>query len=148
MEIKNISKSYKLAERIDHLPRSDAIITLKDHKDNFYDKASCRFISPTKNELVKISKKVIEQINQEILKKTDDNQWKNTSNIINWFNNIEIKKDCSFIEFCIKEFYLSIPEEILEEAISLAKSLIEIEDHKIRTIKHSRKSILFHKNVA
>ena len=74
MEIKNISKSYKLAERIDPLPRSDAIITLKDHKDNFYDKASCRFISPTKNELVKISKKVIEQINQEILKKTDDNQ--------------------------------------------------------------------------
>ena len=97
---------------------------------------------------MRISKKVIEQINQEILKKTDVNQWKNTSNIINWFNNIEIKKDCSFIEFCIKEFYLSIPEEILEEAISLAKSLIEIEDHKIRTIKHSRKSILFHKNVA
>ena len=83
MEAKNIAKSYKSAEKIDHLPRSETFITLKDHKDNFYNKASCRFISPRKNKLVKISKKVIEQINQEILKKTDFNQWKNTSHVIN-----------------------------------------------------------------
>ena len=69
----------------------------------------------------KISKKVIQQINQEILKKTDVNQWKNTSNVINCFNNIESKKDCSFIQFDIKEFYPSITEEILEEAISFCK---------------------------
>ena len=83
MEAKSIAKSYKSAEKIDHLPRSETFITLKDHKDNIYNKASCRFISPRKNELVKISKKVIEQINQEILKKTDFNQWKNTSHVIN-----------------------------------------------------------------
>ena len=101
-------------------------------------------INPTKNELGKISKKIIEQINQEILKKTDVNQWKNTSNVINWFNNIENKKDCSFIQFDIKEFYPSITEEILEEAISFAKSLMDIDDHEIRTIK----SLLFHNNVS
>ena len=39
MEAKNVAKSYKLAERIDHLPRSaETFITLKDHKDNFYNK--------------------------------------------------------------------------------------------------------------
>ena len=101
-------------------------------------------INPTKNELGKISKKIIEQINQEILKKTDVNQWKNTSNVINWFNNIENKKDCSFIQFDIKEFYPSITEEILEEAISFAKSLMNIDNREIRTIK----SLLFHNNVA
>ena len=74
MEAKNIAKSYKLAERIDHLPRSDTFITLKDNKDNFYNKPSCRLINPTKSELGKISKKIIEQINQEILKKIDVNQ--------------------------------------------------------------------------
>ena len=58
-------------------------------------------------------------------------------NVINWFNNIENKKDCIFIQF-----------DILEEAIFFAKSLIDIDDHKIRTIKHCRKSLLFHKNVA
>ena len=105
-------------------------------------------INPTKNELGKISKKIIKKINQEILKKTDVNQWKNTSNVINWFNNIENKKDFSFIQFDIKEFYPSITEEILEKAISFAKSLMDIDDHKIRTIKHCRKSLLFHNNVA
>ena len=88
-------------------------------------------INPTKNELGKISKKIIKKINQEILKKTDVNQWKNTSNVINWFNNIENKKDFSFIQFDIKEFYPSITEEILEKAISFAKSLMDIDDHKI-----------------
>ena len=43
-----------------------------------------------------LAKKVIEQINQEILKKTDINQWKNTSNVINWFNDIESKKRLFF----------------------------------------------------
>ena len=148
MEAKIIDKSYKLAERIDHLPKPETLITLKDHKDNFLNKPSCCLINPTENQLGRISKKIIEQSNQEILKKTDVNQWKNTSNIINWFNNIENKKDCSFIQFDIKEFYPSITEEILEEAISFAKSLMDIDDHKIRTIKHCRKSLLFHNNVA
>ena len=86
---------------------------------------------PYKKKLGKISKKIIGQINQEILKKTDVNQWKNTSNVINWFNNIENKKDCFFIQCDIKEFYPSITEEILEKAISFAKSLMDIDDHKI-----------------
>ena len=148
MEAKNIAKSYKLAERIDHLPRSETFITIKVHKDNFYNKSSCCLINPTKNELGKISKKIIERINQEILKKTDVNQWKNTNNAINLFNNTVNKKECTLIQFDIKDFYPSITEEILEEAISFAKSLIDIDDHKIRTIKHCRKSLLFHNNVA
>ena len=41
-----------------------------------------------------------------------------------------------------------IAEETLEEAISFAKSLTDIDDHQIRTIKHCRKYILFHNNVA
>ena len=148
MEAKNIAKSYKLAERIDHLPKPETFITLKDHKDNFSNKPSCRLIKPTKNELGKISKKIIDQINQEILKKTDVNQWKNTSDVINWFNNIKNKKDFSFIQFDLKEFCPSITEEILEKAISFAKSFMDIDDHKIRTIKHCRKSLSFHNNVA
>ena len=121
MEAKNITKSCELAEKIDHLPRPETFVTLKDHKDNFYNKPSCRLINPTKNELGKISKKTIEQINQGILKKIDVNQWKSTSNVINWFNNIESKEDCTFIQFDIEIFYPSITEKILEKAISYAK---------------------------
>ena len=35
MESKNTRKSYKLAERRDHVTRSQTLITLKDHKVNF-----------------------------------------------------------------------------------------------------------------
>ena len=61
---------------------------------------------------------------------------------------IENKKDCSFMHFDIKQFYPSITEEILEEAISFAKSRIDIGNHKIKIMKHCRKSLLFHNNVA
>ena len=97
MEAKIIAKSHKLAKRIDHLPRTETFIILKDHKDNFYNKASCRLINPTRNELRNISEIIIGQINQEILKKIDVNHWKNTSSVINWFNKIENKKNCVFI---------------------------------------------------
>ena len=130
---KNITKTYQKAS---------------DQLEKAINKPSCRLINPTKNELGKISKRILKQINQETLKKTEVNQWKNTSKVINWFNNIENKKYCSFIQFDIKEFYPSITEEILEQAISFAKSLTDIDYHKIITIKHSRKSVLFHNNVA
>ena len=90
----------------------------------------------------------MKQIKQEVPKKIDVNQWKNTSNVINWFSSIENKENCTFIQFNIKEFYPSITDEIPEEAISFAKSLIGIDNHKIGTIKHCRKSLLFHNNVA
>ena len=51
------------------------------------------------------------------------------------------------IQIDIKEFYPSITKEILEEAISFAKSFIDIDDNKIRTIKHCRKSLLFLNNI-
>ena len=52
---------------------------------------------------------------------------------------LKVKKDCSFIQFDIKEFYTSITEEILKETISFAKSLIDLDDHKIGTIKTQQK---------
>ena len=43
----------------------------------------------------KLAKKnnTAKQISQKMLKKTEFNQWKNTSNFINWFSNTENKKD-------------------------------------------------------
>ena len=71
-----MTKSYKLTEAIDHPQRSHTFMTLKDEKDNFHNKPSWELINPTKNELVKISKEIIEQINQKILKKIDVNRGK------------------------------------------------------------------------
>ena len=44
------------------------------------------------------------------------------------------------------EFYPSISEHLLDDAISWAKQYTDITDHDIKIIKHARQSLLFHNN--
>ena len=81
LEAKIIAKSLKLADRIDHLAKTEAFITVKDHKENFVNKPTCRLINQAKTELGKISKKIIEDINKELIEKLKVNQWKSTKNV-------------------------------------------------------------------
>ena len=111
----------KLADRIDHLAKTEAFITLKDHKENFVNKPTCRLINPAKTELGKISKTIIEDINKQLIEKLKVNQWKSTKNVTDWFKKIDNKKDCKFIQFDIKQFYPAISESILGKAINFAK---------------------------
>ena len=71
----------KLADRIDHLAKTEAFITVKDHKENFVNKPTCRLINPAKTELGKISKTIIEDINKQLIEKLKVNQWKSTKNV-------------------------------------------------------------------
>ena len=95
-----------------------------------------------------ISKFYLDKINSEIRKKLKFNQWKNTSDVITWFEKIEEKQNCTFIQFDIKEFYPSISKEIFENALDFAKTHTSIKREELRVIKHSRKSLLFFKNEA
>ena len=63
-----------------------------------------------------------------------------------YFRAIVANIDITFISFDIIEFYPSITEELLEDAIAWAKSLIEINDDHLSIIKHARKSLLFYGN--
>ena len=49
-EAQNIAKKINLDERIESLAKTEAFITLKDHKDNFHNKLPCRLIVPSKSE--------------------------------------------------------------------------------------------------
>ena len=49
----------------------------------------------------------------------------------------------SFISFDIVDFYPSISENLLDQALSWASSLADILDEHISIIKHARKSPLF-----
>ena len=77
---------------------------------------------------------------------TNVNQWKDTSTVIDWFKNIPEKKPCYFVVFVIESFYPSISEKSFNEAIQYAKSIVEIPDHHMVVINHSRKSLIFHEN--
>ena len=71
------------------------------------------------------------------------NQWRNTQNVVEWFGNIEQKSRHSFTSFDIVDFYPSISENLLDQALSWASSLADISQEDISIIKHARKSLLF-----
>ena len=85
MEAKNIAKKIQISDRIDCLAKTPAFITLNDHKDNIQSSLHCRLINPSKNELGKVSKSILENINQHLVKLLYVNQWKNSSSVMEWF---------------------------------------------------------------
>ena len=164
---KNITKSYKHAteetakkikqedreitvnlgidDRVDVTANKQAFITLKDHKPNFANKPTCRLINPTKSEIGKISKQILDRINSKIIKATKINQWKNTSSVIAWFNALENKQSNNFISFDIVEFYPSITEDLLNQALDFASTYDNITPDERKIIIQAKNSLLTHK---
>ena len=66
LEAKNIAKSYNINDRVECLAKAEAFITLKDHKDSFRSHPTCHLLNPCKSELGKISKCILEEVNNTI----------------------------------------------------------------------------------
>ena len=126
MKAKHIAKGIKLDDRIKSLAKTPAFITLKDHKENFRSSHPCPLINPSKSELRKVSKSILEKVNTNLVNSLKVNQWKDTDDVINWFNAIKDKSQCCFVQLDIAEFYPSITESILDTAISFAKQHTKI----------------------
>ncbi len=75
-------------------------------------------------------------------------QWKNTKSVINWFKALENKQACTFIQFDIVDFYPSITEDLLTNAINHAKQHTTVSAEDIQIIMHARKCLLFDKEEA
>ena len=101
MEAKHISKKLELDNRIECLAKNTALISLKDHKPNFRSSLPCRLISPSKSNISKISKSILDKVNQILRNKLQFNQWKNSENVIDRFKKIENKNNYVFIKFDI-----------------------------------------------
>ena len=61
------------------MEESEAYITVKDHKEDFPQKPSFRLISPSKSELGKVSKRMLDNIKKYIIEHTRVNEWKNSA---------------------------------------------------------------------
>jgi hypothetical protein len=125
------------------MKKREAFISLKDHKENFENNQKCRLINPAKSESGKLSKFILDKINSNLRQKLDSNQWRSTQQVISWFGNINDKDRQSFISFYIVDFYPSISEKLLNEALAQASDLATITENVISVIKHARKSLLF-----
>ena len=122
--------------------RQGNFITLKDHKDNFENKPTCRLINPSKQEIGKIGKQILDSINKKLLNVTRVNQWKNTSSVLQWFKQLPNKQRCAFITFDVVEFYPSISETLLQRALDFAANYVTISDDDRHIILQAKQSLL------
>ena len=142
-EAKQITQKLAIDDRVQRMQENEAFITLKDHKEGFPHRLSFRLINPTKSEIGKISKTLLDKINVSIKSTTKVNQWKNTSDVLTWFDNITNKRNASFINFDVESFYPSISMKLFTESINFAKSIIDISDQDLSIIMQARKTLLF-----
>ena len=138
-----IANKLKLEDRIEKIAHRDAFITLKDHKENFVNRPTCRLINPAKSEIGKISKQILQKIVAKTSSKSGAKLWTNTSDVLKWFNGIQSKENTRFILFDIAEFYPSITEELLLKAISFSEKFQEITTTEKDIIIQSKRTILF-----
>ena len=142
-EAKQITSRLRLDDRVEQMAKRKAFITLKDLKENFFNAPKCRLINPAKSEIGKISKVILEQLNTNIPNATGYQQWRSTKSIIKWFNSIPNKDTCHFLKFDVVEFYPSIGENLLNQALNFAKTFQAIAPEQIEIIQHCQKSLLF-----
>ena len=143
-----IATELELDDRIETIAERESFITLKDHKPNFNNSPKCRLINPAKSEIGKASKQILEKIVQKTVSATGVNLWRNTSAVLEWFNSINNKQSASFICFDIVDFYPSISENLLREAIDFAGEHQSITPLDKDIIFHSKKSLMFNSNAA
>ena len=103
-------------------------------------------IKSAKSEIGIVSKHYIEEINKNIRRAINVNQWRNTQEVISWLMEIKNKEKNDFTIFDIVDFYPSISKDLLTNAINFDSTITSIDQNTIETIMHSRKSLLFINN--
>ena len=101
-------------------------------------------MNPSKTQMGKISKVILQDICVTLRIVLNNNQWHSTEDCIKWFKDYDKNVKCSFIKYDIKDFYPSITEKTVDVALNLTKEHMSIPEDKINIIKHCHKSLLFH----
>ena len=143
LETKKLATKLEIEDRVEQHSETTCFISLKDHKENFYSNPKCRLINPAKSNLGHVSKCIMERMVAQIRKKTGVNQWKSTSDVIQWFKDVPVGKKARFIKFDIVEFYPSISMEMLDRALEFAAPLTQLTADEKEIIKLTKQSFLF-----
>ena len=146
LEARQITERLKISDRVEPIAHQEAYVTIKDHKDGFPNSVKCRLINPAKSNIGKISKLILEELNEKIREHFKLNQWRSTNQALAWYNSIPDKKRKTFLLLDICDFYPSISEELFSKALNFAESIIPISDDKKQILTNARKSLLFANN--
>ena len=145
-EARKIAEKYKVDGNLDQICEQQCFVTIKDHKEDFRINPKYRLINPTKSEMGRMSKIILDKLNNQLREATNCNQWKNSKAVIDWFNAITHKSNCTFVMFDIEEFYPSISEKLLKDSLIFAQRYSNMSNQDKEVIFHCRKSLLFHNN--
>ena len=90
---------------------------------------------------------ILSTIVHEVRKETNTNLWKSTKEVTDWFNTIQNKNDYTFIVFDICEFYPSISQQLLNDAITYASNYVPISNLEKRLIINTKNSTLYNNGI-
>ena len=139
---KSIAKQLSIDDRIERIHENESYITIKDHKEEFPNKTSCRLINQSKSDVGKISKTILDKIVTKIDSLINVNRWKNSISVIEVYKTILNKDKYRFVIFDIESFYPSISLELFNEALNFAKTL-GISETEVSKMMPPRKTLLF-----
>lgn len=146
LEAKDITEDLDISDRVEPIANKNAYITIKDHKDNFPNNVKCRLINPAKSNVGKISQQILQNINSEIRVELGLQQWRSTTDTLNWFKNLKYKTRLKFLQLDIVDFYPSITEDLFNDALDFASQTVDISAETKKILMNSRKSLLYHNN--
>ena len=112
------------------------------------NKPTTRLINPTKPELGKVSKQLLSEVIEVVRRESGVNQWKNTYELLNFYNSLPNKQNSHFVKFDICSFYPKITEDILRKSIDHAAKYVNITEEQKEILFHTSKSILIYKSDA
>ena len=67
--VRNIAKTFNVADRLDTMAKQEYFITLKNHKEDYMTNPKYRLLNPTKSQLGKSSKQILQKINKTLRSK-------------------------------------------------------------------------------
>ena len=138
------AEELEVADRMFITTPREAFITLKDHKEDFHTNPKVRLINPTKPEVGKVAKRILDDIIKEIRSKNNQlNQATNTKSVLEWFKSIRNKRIYKFINFDIVSFYPSITPALLEEALEWAARHVNVTEQQKKVVFQASKSFLY-----
>ena len=142
-KLAKIAKQLSVDDRIEQMCENESYITIKDHKEDFPNKISCRLINSSKFDIGKINKTILDKIITKIVFLTNVNQWKNSTSVTEWYKTIPNKNQYRFVMFDIESFYPSISLELFNETLNFVKNLTDISETDVSIVMQARKTLLF-----
>ena len=114
-EAKTLCEKLNIDDRLQQMQETEAFITVKDHKEGFPHTLPFRLINPSKSDIGKISKSILDKINKAIVSTTSVNG----GIPLILLSGLKVFQTIvsSFTNFDVKDFYPSISIKLFTESI-------------------------------